>query len=135
MNYSIKFKVWNIHEKYFYEKFLITPDGKIKEWINGNDYSDDPPFWGDCYANVIIQQFTGITDKNNREIYNGDIVKFTTESISKRDEFIHLNCLVEQFQGLWTFNYKGIRNDLFYFKNKLEVIGNSMEDPKLLELS
>ncbi|MFR2528735.1 MAG: YopX family protein [Clostridium paraputrificum] len=80
-----------------------------------------------------IMQYTGLKDKNGTEIYEGDIVKYTSELENGIFEVKYGKC---RFYGLWIeANFMGIATDLFYLgcSNELEVIGNIYENPELLE--
>ena len=75
----------------------------------------------------IVMQFTGILDKNNREIYEGDIVKLK-----------YPNAIHEVFYELerpWSLNTHGFypftRYDLDDSQVDVEVIGNIYENPEL----
>ena len=73
-----------------------------------------------------IMQYTGSKDKNNKEIYEGDIFYIGSKKILYIVEWID-------------FGVKGrqIRNKswigLDYWKDDIEVIGNIYENPELME--
>lgn len=77
--------------------------------------------------NYIINQFTGIKDKNGKEIYEGDIV------ICKYGPQIAMEVkwVDEGFRTLGKYNGD---NYVGYVKNSAEVIGNIYENPELLNL-
>jgi uncharacterized phage protein (TIGR01671 family) len=89
---------------------------------------------GDCdtCADYTVMQFTGLLDKNGKDIYDGDIIKwgFTGENIgiiewdNKNFEYcITLNKrLFESPNGLKDF-----------WSDRIEVIGNIYENPELLK--
>jgi hypothetical protein len=64
---TIKFRVWDIVKKEFTYKFP-----RLRY-----DYKQDAFEIGD--KNIAICMFTGLLDKHNKEIYEGDIIHFKNQ--------------------------------------------------------
>ena len=77
-----------------------------------------------------VGQFTSLTDKNGKKIFEGDIVKFPhgTKSMNGKIEYIEEDCI-------YYLTYKTSRVPFGVFFNgfELEIIGNIHDNPELLE--
>lgn len=87
--------------------------------------------WGD-----VLMQFTGMKDKNGKEIYEGDIIQSTTMSDEVRISIVAWKDMKAKFEGLpydaegkWMNNGIYRDADLFYM---FEIIGNIHDNPELL---
>ena len=165
MNNRSKFRVWDNKNKIWLDKtdFCIYNGDAQEVEFGGTEYLSN----GDSYSplkfvendigglyynnNLIIQQYTGLNDKNNIEVYEGDIVKinrcyirpFVNEK-QQIDYKIIDDGEIEVGQILWGWNnqkylvsYEHIRyDDVEDFDSKshrVEVIGNIFETPELLK--
>ncbi len=81
------------------------------------------PHWSDRFE---VMQYTGLTDKNGTEIYEGDIVK------NRHYEFVVGFDEGRIYAKQLGTEYKCYLHDLF-FEAALEVIGNIWENPELLK--
>lgn len=75
---------------------------------------------------VHIMQFTGLHDKNGKEIYEHDILRFPTEVTKALQEVLYSKHLLR------TRNAKGWWGDPKSWSD-VEVIGNIYENPDLLK--
>ncbi len=96
MNRILKFRVWDEEDKIF--RFIDLHDNL--EWLSGAILQYDER----------VQQFTNILDKNNQEIFEGDIVKFDISGVPhgpERENGIIGNVFFDVGFGCWCFGKEG----------------------------
>lgn len=136
MSRKIKFRAWKMRNGKM-RRYVCTPfsfmkyaqthiDEPVMRYSDVNDIRD---FMPDA---DIIEQYTGLKDKNGKKIYEGDIVFFFTEHFDKAtggfDGEDEHNAIVEWFDNGFAFMDK-----VPYDPNiECEVIGNIHENPELL---
>lgn len=132
---EIKFRAWDkIGQKMCDGGFYLYPNGKLI-WRNDAEPTED---------SYILMQYTGLCDKNGREIYEGDIVKqeftvvgdLTDGQAGFSGEDIGIArilpskgvCII--FNNNKKYNNKKYKNIRHY---RSEIIGNIFENKELLQ--
>lgn len=136
MNREIKFRAWDKEEKKMhysdskldYGIWFSLDSGKAECLRNcaytdtfGDEHDDWQPFDN-------IMQNTGLPDKKDKEIYEGDIME---------DKHLRYRVVWDDEEGAWSL--ESIKSGARYGigkanSNKFEIIGNIFANPELLEL-
>ena len=154
---ELKFRIWDKQNKtwlknssslHCFSNWSICPfTGKLIDYVgaidgdHGDKYTASPA--PDYYmqggkivkdSRYVIQQYTGLKDKNGKEIHEGDIV----EAVHFVFDFKYKdNKRPENYSGIikWHRSYWAIGNyKLFVMEDdSLNVIGNIFETPELLK--
>lgn len=80
-----------------------------------------------------LSQFTSLLDKNGREIYEGDIVRFKLLTTAE-DEGVFQIKWDEKVAGYWLENIEGVWQLKEYKDNaEIEIVGNIYQHQELLK--
>jgi hypothetical protein len=110
---EIKFRVYDLKKKEMITHFNGARIDYALEYWETHKHVSDP------------MQYTGLKDKNGKEIYECDILKYKTELSIKKEIG-----KVEWYNGCFVV---GKSRDYIYMISDIEVIGNIYETPELLE--
>ncbi|MDE1767155.1 MAG: hypothetical protein KGI27_12925 [Thaumarchaeota archaeon] len=141
---EIKFKVWNKENRTMRvvdvllltkgAEYAYTKTGKEREVVAATTYSDE-----------ILMQYTGLKDKNGKEIYFGDVVEMAFKD--EEDVYQGTALIVETMSGGAgiLFDYS-INDEIVAVEEggeiqdvwedgtlwEIEIIGNQFENPELI---
>ena len=141
---EIKFRVWDKKDKKFTSYITCESGVFFTKGVDAVFAQNGTPFG----AYLEVQQFTGIKDKNDVEIFEGDILQFTNKIVWYQSKFFRarLNNDKQAMEEIannhvdYPFERRIIQMPDCYewilsseIKDYWEVIGNIHENPELME--
>jgi len=118
---EIKFRVWDKDKKVMHYDFQFIKNGDWTFYFSDKDVEN---ILNSYFVNRFeIMQYTELKDKNDKEIYEGDIVNknMPTEVIYQKGSYC-----------IWYQGYLFALNERLSV-SEIEVIGNKYENPELME--
>lgn len=146
MTREIKFRAWSNRDRCWIEAFSIHKTGLFSECINA--HIEEPQHiaiadahWQDLSIqdDIMLMQFTGLYDKNGKEIYEEDVIEYTFADTTLAIKKVNLPII---FTG-GAFAIELLNNEPVYLResitlsnrsaNGIEVIGNIYQNPELIK--
>lgn len=128
MNRKIKFRAWDKKHKEWLGAdawFVRSSDSVLVIWPEVKKGAEVEVHMETLDSNrVTVSQYTGLKDKNWREIYDGDIIE---------DEDGDIGVVEYQAPEFWVKPITGDTCAALTWPDHIEIIGNHFEHPELLE--
>lgn len=133
---EIKFRAWHKEEKRMIDPVIglnFEQPTSIIEWYE-TIYDAIEGVISDAFMDeVVLMQFTGLRDKNGKEIYEGDILQNITNSDFLRAVKWLAPSFVKEPIDKWSIE-RGIQETILFVGATYEVVGNIYENHELLEV-
>lgn len=114
MTRELRFRVW-------------YPDAKQMHPVSDYNVGECIVYKKNNPGRIEIMQSTGLSDKNGKEIFEGDILSYRTEPVVVEYHTDMFHCRSTKYPNLSPGNYR-----LATLREVCEIIGNIYENPELI---
>ncbi|MFS9215903.1 YopX family protein [Streptococcus infantis] len=121
-----KFRAWDKRFSEFMEDFFVSEDGKIYKKSTDTGYGI--AISRETSNEVILMQSTGLFDKNNKEIFEGDIVLVLDSPYTVFYDTEKGSYRLKPHDDRWNVDYMSN----FSHGGNFEIIGNIYENKEQL---
>lgn len=121
-----RYRAWDKEFKEMVQVDALVFEEQIVKatYKNGNVVKED-------LKNYVLMQSTGLTDKNGKEIFEGDVVKMAKNVYSEPTCYE----VVRHRGGAYRLDSKQYGCELWLRHTDCEIAGNIYKNPELLEVS
>ena len=131
---EIKFRAWLKEEKKMVNVETIDFTDKSIQYLEKNEFINAYLLRRVSFDDVELMQYTGVKDKNGKEIYEGDIIKYKFPYDTRLKHISPVKFLeTEASFGIKDRYGNEIPLYTISANNYFEVIGNIYENKNLLE--
>ena len=127
---EIKFRAWLKYGKEIVDVEEIDFMNEVINYIDNDYENNEQEIIGAYFENIELMQYTGLKDKNNKEIYEEDIVKLRDNHgigvIKYSDEW---GAFVVEYIKPRPLAVLGMN----YYEEDIEILGNIYENPEILK--
>lgn len=126
MSRELKFRVWNEDKnKFMPSGFIGISDGKFIDLKNGSIHFDND--------DKIVEQFTGLRDKNGKEIFEGDVLKLAGFEGVFRVRFLKAHAMFISYQIEKDYSDSRVIRFSDLSRDEMVIVGNIHENGDLLK--
>jgi hypothetical protein len=122
---EIKFRAWDKKKKIMAEVLTLIHNGRVEVSIQ-----DSGPFLWREVEDIEIMQYTGIKDKNGKEVYEGDV--FSPNKYWKNSVIAWMDS--GRYMLIKNHGCIEISTSDGFCLEEHEIIGNLYENPELIEV-
>lgn len=131
---QIKFRAWHKNLKKMVDVYQMVFDfatNRSRKELEEPDLITSVGKLHGIGGSYELMQYTGLKDKNGKEIYEGDILEWKSEEEGSSDKYeVTWNEEKCGFRAEWLRDRKQMHSP----ENDFEIIGNIYENPELLKI-
>ena len=143
-NKTLKFRAWDKRTQTMHKTWVIDFRPSMRDnnsWCmvqKEHELQTPEDSWGNTKDFIELMQFTGLNDKNGKEIFEGDIIRFyepdagwVFEVVYVPEKACYSLSSPNRFMDIMAASFTAKLTEI-YAGSIMEIIGNIYENPQLL---